>query len=133
MQSNRGRDTKPELAVRRLLHAKGLRYRVDEQLIPGLRRRTDIAFATERIAVLIDGCYWHGCPEHGPRTFGTNAAYWTKKIAENRVRDLDTTARFEAAGWLVMRFWTHTPPGEIAEAISAAVMQERAASRRRTR
>jgi DNA mismatch endonuclease (patch repair protein) len=125
MQSNRGRDTKPELAVRRILHGAGLRYRVDRQLVLGLRRRADVVFPTERIAVLIDGCYWHGCPEHGPTSFGTNVVYWTNKIAENRARDLDTTARFEAAGWRVMRFWTHTPPVEIAEAIATAVMVAR--------
>lgn len=125
MQSNRRRDTKPELAVRRLLHARGLRYRVDLAPVAGLRRRADIAFLAERIAVMIDGCYWHGCPEHGPKSFGTNAAYWTNKIAENRTRDLDTTSRFEAAGWTVLRFWTHMPPAEIAEAITAAVTTER--------
>jgi DNA mismatch endonuclease, patch repair protein len=130
MQSNRRRDTKPELAVRRLLHADGLRYRVDLALVAGLRRRADVAFPKERIAVLIDGCYWHGCPDHGPRSFGTNVAYWTNKIAENRARDVDTTARFEAAGWRVMRFWTHTPPAEIAEAITRAVTVARHDARR---
>lgn len=129
MQSNRRRDTKPELAVRRLLHANGLRYRVDVALVAGLRRRADVAFPKARIAVLIDGCYWHGCPEHGPKSFGTNVAYWTNKIAENRARDLDTTARFEAAGWRVMRFWTHTPPDEIAKVITTAVLEAGRADR----
>jgi DNA mismatch endonuclease (patch repair protein) len=82
------------------------------------------------LGVLIDGCYWHGCPQHGPTRFGTNAVYWTSKIAENQARDLDTTARFEAAGWRVMRFWTHTPPAEIAEAINRAVMDARRRARR---
>ncbi len=126
MQSNRRRDTKPELAVRRLLHAAGMRYRVDVAPVPGLRRRADILFSRDRIAVFIDGCFWHGCPEHGPTRFDTNADYWVPKIAENRARDLDTSARFEAAGWTVLRFWAHTAPSSAAETVIAAVKRERA-------
>ena len=127
MQANRGRDTKPELAVRRRLHAAGLRYRVDLAPVPGLRRRADIVFTRQRVAVFIDGCYWHGCPEHGSTKFGTNPDYWVPKIAENRARDLDTTARFEADGWLVLRFWSHDDPSTVADAVAAEVERRRSA------
>lgn len=121
MQSNRPRDTAPELAVRRLLFARGLRYRVDRRPIPTLRRRADIVFLGPKIAVFIDGCFWHGCPEHGTKKFGTNSAFWTSKIETNIARDLDTTAKLAAAGWAVLRFWEHVPPEDVADAIEAAV------------
>ena len=116
MQGNRRRDTKPELAVRRLLHAAGNRYRVDYQPLPGLRRRADIAFTRLRVAVFIDGCYWHGCSVHGsePRL---NASYWNAKITANRLRDADTDQRLADAGWLVLRYWEHEPAAEVAPAI----------------
>lgn len=125
MQSNRSRDTKPELAVRRLLHAAGLRYRVDRAPVVGLRRRADIVFPRERLAVFVDGCYWHGCPEHGTSTFHTNAEFWSKKIATNVARDRDTTARLNEAGWQVVRVWEHVPPSEAAVQIESAVRQIR--------
>lgn len=121
MQSNRARDTAPELAARRLLHASGLRYRVDVAPVVGVRRRADIVFPRERVAILIDGCFWHGCPEHGPTKFGTNSSYWVGKIADNRERDLDTTRQFEEAGWRVMRFWSHTDAADIAAEVRTAV------------
>lgn len=121
MQSNRLRNTKPELAVRRLLHAAGLRYRVDVAPVPGLRRRADIVFPRQQVAVFIDGCFWHGCPDHGPTRFGTNPDYWAAKIEENQVRDLDTSARLGAAGWRVLRFWEHRDPAEVASVVETAV------------
>lgn len=121
MQSNTRRDTKPELRLRSALHAAGLRYRVDYPPLAGLRRRADVAFTRQRVAVFMDGCYWHGCPDHGPRRFGTNSEFWTGKIAANRARDADTNARLEAEGWLVLRFWEHDDPiaaaGDVAEAV----------------
>src|SRR4051812_29431285 len=75
MQGNTRRDTKPELRLRRELHGAGLRYRVDYPPLPGLRRRADVVFTRQRVAVFLDGCYWHGCPEHGPTRFGTNKAF----------------------------------------------------------
>lgn len=92
MQANRARDTAPELALRRRLHALGVRYRVDLPPLPGLRRRADIVFPKLRVALFVDGCFWHGCPDHGPRRFGANADYWTEKIVANRSRDADTNA-----------------------------------------
>ncbi len=118
MQGNRGRDNAPEVAVRRLLHARGLRYRLQIAPLPELRRTADIAFPRQRIAVFIDGCYWHGCPEHYTAPV-SNAEFWREKVERNRARDADTTARLEAAGWSVLRFWTHTDPESIANSISA--------------
>ena len=116
MRANRGRDTGPELAVRRALHRMGLRYRVDHPLPFDRRRRADIAFTRARVAVFIDGCFWHGCPEHGT-TPRTNSRFWSEKIERNRARDLDTTERLEAEGWVVLRFWEHESPDAAAEHI----------------
>jgi len=120
MQSNRQRDTSPELAVRRILHAHGLRYRVDIRPVPEIRRRADIVFPRQKLAVFIDGCFWHGCPEHGTHSFKTNAAFWEEKIMRNAARDLDTNSQLEAAGWHVLRFWEHIDPATAAREIEAA-------------
>jgi DNA mismatch endonuclease (patch repair protein) len=121
MQSNRSRDTTPELAVRRLLHARGLRYRVDRRPVSSLRRRADIVFPGSKLAIFIDGCFWHGCPEHGTTTFHTNATFWSQKIETNAARDLDTTAQLEEAGWHVVRLWAHVPPEVAADQIQEAM------------
>ena len=120
MQGNRSRDTAPELLVRRAVHAMGLRYRVAARPEPDLRRTADLVFTRARIAVFIDGCYWHGCPEHyiEPKR---NVDYWRPKIARNRERDEETTAALTARGWRVLRFWSHEDPLAVAAAISAAV------------
>jgi DNA mismatch endonuclease, patch repair protein len=120
MQANRGRDTGPELAVRRRVHARGLRYRVDHPLPFDRRRRADIAFTRAKVAVFIDGCFWHGCPDHGT-TPRTNSRFWSEKIARNRVRDAQTTERLFAAGWTVLRFWEHEDPERCAELVAGAV------------
>ncbi|MEU4209625.1 very short patch repair endonuclease [Streptomyces sp. NPDC026206] len=108
MQAIRSRDTKPEQLIRRLVHAQGLRYRVHARPLPDLRRTADLVFRPVKVAVFIDGCYWHGCPEHylAPRI---NAGYWSDKVARNMARDRDTDERLTAAGWLVLRFWEHEP------------------------
>lgn len=121
MQGNRSRDTKPELAVRRLLHAAGFRYRVSYPPIRSLRRRADIVFTRRRVAVFIDGCFWHGCPEHGRTRFNVNAEYWSPKIASNRERDQDTNQLLTRAGWTVLRFWEHEDPLEVAGVIADIV------------
>jgi DNA mismatch endonuclease (patch repair protein) len=113
MSTARRRDTGPELALRRALHAAGLRYRVAYP-VPGQRRRTiDVAFTRLRLAVFVDGCFWHGCPEHGtvPRS---NAAWWRTKIRANQARDRDTDRVLSAFGWSVLRFWEHAPASEAA-------------------
>ena len=134
MRANVRRDTRPELAVRSLLHAAGLRYLVD---VPPLgfdrRRKADIVFTSRRVAVFIDGCFWHGCPTHfvTPRS---NADYWDPKIARNRERDRETVARLEAEGWLALRFWEHEAPQSVAFKIIAAVEKRSPpAARRRSR
>jgi DNA mismatch endonuclease, patch repair protein len=104
------RDTKPELAVRRRLHAAGLRYRVCLK-VPGAPRRTiDIAFTKAKLAVFIDGCFWHGCPEHRGAVPASNSEWWKAKIDRNRARDLDTDELLRNAGWLVVRVWEHQDP-----------------------
>lgn len=116
MQANRGRDTSPELAVRSRLHARGLRYRVATPLPFERRRRADIYFSRVGLYVFIDGCYWHGCPEHyvEPKT---NVEFWRAKIDGNRRRDVDTTSRLIGLGSQVMRFWEHCDPDVVAEQI----------------
>jgi DNA mismatch endonuclease (patch repair protein) len=116
MLSNKRRDTTTEIAVRRELFRRGLRYRVDLAPVPGLRRRADIVFTRAQIAVFIDGCFWHGCPAHGT-TPKRNADYWVPKLAANAARDRDTDARLSAAGWIVARFWEHESPIAVADAI----------------
>lgn len=120
MQANRSRDTSPELAVRRRLHAAGLRYRVAHRPDPSLRRTADIVFTKRRIAVFIDGCYWHACPEHGT-VARANVSYWSEKLRRNVARDADTTKQLIAAGWTVLRFWEHEDPNQVAATVSAAV------------
>src|SRR4051794_36769834 len=103
MQLQRRRDTGPEVAVRRLVHAHGLRYRVNALLpIPGVRRRADLVFTARKVAVFVDGCYWHGCPLHAtwPKA---NAAWWADKLAGNVTRDRDTDRRLHELGWTVVR------------------------------
>jgi DNA mismatch endonuclease (patch repair protein) len=116
MRGNRYRDTRPELAVRSAVHALGLRYRVAARPIVGVRRSADLVFRRRRVAVFVDGCYWHGCPDHFvlPRT---NAAYWTAKIERNRARDAETDALLADAGWTVVRVWEHEDPRQGADRV----------------
>lgn len=120
MSALRRRDNEAELAVRRLLHAAGYRYRVAYP-VPGLPRRTiDIAFTRHKVAVFIDGCFWHGCLEHGTRPT-SNAEWWSAKLAANSARDADTAAHLEALGWLVLRMWEHEPASSVAAAIGVSL------------
>lgn len=120
MSSTGRRDTPPEQAIRKRLFAKGLRYRVDYPVLTTPRRRGDIVFPGIKVAVFVDGCFWHGCPVHGswPKT---NAEFWRKKIETNRARDLDTNQRLEALGWTVVRIWAHEDPDEAAERVALVV------------
>lgn len=125
MSAARRRDTKPEIDVRRILHRRGLRYRVAYP-VPGRPRRTiDVAFTRTMVAVFLDGCFWHGCPEHGtvPRA---NRDWWLAKLETNRVRDRDTTTVLERQDWMVLRFWEHEPPEAVADAVAASVNARRA-------
>jgi len=119
MVGNRRRDTKPELAVRSLVHRAGLRYRVDFAPVGG-RRKADIVFPRQRIAVFIDGCFWHSCPLHGSVP-ATNRDYWVPKLATNTERDRQTTEGLEALGWRVVRIWEHVTAEEAAAVIIDAV------------
>ncbi|WP_258072203.1 very short patch repair endonuclease [Rathayibacter sp. AY1G1] len=118
MRGNKRKDTAPELAVRRRLHALGLRYRVDYGPVRGLRRRADIVFTRRRIAVFIDGCFWHSCPLHATHP-KQNSQYWSPKLATNVERDRDTDARLRGEGWQVLRYWEHEDPDAIAADIAA--------------
>jgi DNA mismatch endonuclease, patch repair protein len=122
MQANRRADTRPELAVRSALHARGLRFRKDYPIpIPGRRAtRVDVVFISARVAVFVDGCFWHGCPEHG-LTPKSNAAYWVPKLERNRERDQRVTEGLEADGWTVVRVWEHEPVREAVARIALAV------------
>lgn len=123
MKKVRSKNTGPEMAVRRLLYASGLRYRVNyKPASPDLGRCTiDIAFPGKRIAVFIDGCFWHNCPEHGgvPKS---NNVWWQKKFTENALRDARVNGILKEGGWLVQRFWEHESPEDICATIKNAVM-----------
>lgn len=124
MQAIRSRDTKPERVIRSLVHAKGLRYRVAARPLPDLRRTADLVFRPVKVAVFVDGCYWHGCPEHyvSPKT---NPGYWSEKVARNIARDRNTDEQLKEAGWLVLRFWEHEPSDVCAARIASAVQERR--------
>lgn len=111
------RDTRPELLLRRELHRRGLRYRLQVK-VPGNNRRTiDLAFTRVRLAVFVDGCFWHGCPQHGtsPRA---NSEWWAWKIERNRSRDADTDRLLAASGWHVLRVWEHEDPAAAADRVA---------------
>lgn len=120
MQANKGRDTKPEMALRSAVHALGLRYRVSIQPLKGVRRTADLVFPRARVAVFLDGCFWHGCPDHHT-VAATNANYWSDKVTQNRVRDGDTDQRLNEAGWVSLRIWEHEDPHEAAVRVSEVV------------
>lgn len=120
MQANRSRDTGPELAVRSAVHALGMRYRVDARPVAGVRRKADLVFTRAKVAVFVDGCFWHGCPAHHT-VAKTNAAFWATKVARNRERDRETDRLLGGAGWRVVRVWEHEEPAAAARTISATV------------
>lgn len=124
MLGNRNRDTTPERLLRSLVHAAGLRYRVAAKPLPKMRRTADMVFRPVKVAVYIDGCFWHGCPDHFvmPRT---NRPYWEDKISRNIQRDRDTDSRLAEAGWLVLRFWEHLEPQACATTVIEAVTARR--------
>lgn len=121
MRANRRSDTTPELRLRRELHRRGLRYRVDSRLpLSDVRRHADLTFTRQRVAVFVDGCFWHRCPEHG-RMPKANADYWDPKLEGNTTRDRDTDQRLTEAGWQVVRIWEHEDVGEAATRIEHIV------------
>ncbi|MGD0880124.1 MAG: very short patch repair endonuclease [Acidimicrobiales bacterium] len=120
MSTHPRKDTIPEMALRRELHRRGLRYFVHRRPIAGLRREADIVFPRLHLAVFIDGCFWHGCPDHGgvPER---NDWYWKPKIEGNRARDIDTNERLAREGWTVLRFWEHESPLIAADIVAKVV------------
>src|SRR5664280_2052735 len=121
MQSNRGRDTEPELRLRRILHSRGFRYRVDARPIRSLNRRADLLFPTEHLAVFVDGCFWHCCPIHYQAP-ASNPAYWQQKVDDNRRRDRQTDRLLRRNGWSVIRVWEHADPALAANRIERKVL-----------
>src|SRR5579859_1705649 len=119
MKANRRVDTKPELALRRALHGLGYRYRKDYRLDldGGVRVRPDIVFTARKVAVFVDGCFWHCCPDHGSRP-ASNTWYWEPKLRRNVDRDRAADAALGEAGWTVIRFWEHE---SIESAVAAVV------------
>ena len=120
MQANKGRDTKPEVALRSAVHAFGLRYRVSTRPLKGLRRTADLVFPRARVAVFLDGCFWHGCEIHGT-TPKSNVEYWGPKLAANRERDRRVDEELTAHGWLVLRCWEHDQPEDFADQVSLQI------------
>lgn len=120
MQTSRQRDTKPELALRSALHRRGLRFFVDRAPLPTTRRRADVVFPRLRVAVYVDGCFWHNCPIHGTSP-QANAAWWREKLDRNRRRDDETNHMLDAAGWTVVRVWEHESIHEAADRIANAL------------
>lgn len=122
MLRNRRRDSTPELRLRRAVHALGLRYRVDFPIRCGTGRpiRPDIVFTKARVAVFVDGCFWHGCPKHGTSP-KANSGYWKAKIALNQDRDVRQSAALQEHGWNVVRVWEHEAPADAARRVERAV------------
>lgn len=121
MSEQRREGTGPELTLRRALHALGLRYRVHKAPLPALRRKADVVFGPARVAVFVDGCFWHGCPQHGRRSHEVNNWYWPEKIARNKRRDEETDRLLGEAGWVALRIWEH----EVATAQTATEAADR--------
>jgi DNA mismatch endonuclease (patch repair protein) len=120
MAATRGKDNPREVAIRSALHRLGFRFRIHRRLIPGSMRTVDIVFGRIRLAIFLDGCFWHACPQHSsiPKT---NTDWWTAKLQANIERDRSTTETLERAGWTVLRIWEHVPLSRAVELISTEV------------
>jgi DNA mismatch endonuclease, patch repair protein len=120
MRRQRRSNTAPEVEIRRELHRRGLRYRVNWRPEADLRVRADIAWPRRRLLVFIDGCYWHACPIHGTRP-KSNSEWWNAKLAANVARDAQQTNELTARGWTVRRYWEHEDPQSVALDIESLV------------
>ncbi|MFB4285923.1 very short patch repair endonuclease [Nonomuraea sp. MTCD27] len=125
MRSNKGKGTKPELALRRAVHALGLRYRVSRRPLKEVRRTADLVFVRAKVAVFLDGCFWHGCPTHHTVAV-TNAGFWAEKVRRTRERDTETDRLLREAGWHVLRVWEHEDPVEAAARVADLVRRPQA-------
>ena len=112
MSRIRGRDTGPELALRRAAWKAGLRYRLNHSL-PG---KPDLVFVKAKVAIFVDGCFWHGCPEHSVKP-QTNSQFWEKKLRRNIERDREVNERLAAGGWTVLRFWEHDVTRDVVQCV----------------
>lgn len=121
MRANPSKDTRPEVLVRSALHRAGLRFRKHYTPLSSRRIRVDVAFTRRRVAVQVDGCFWHACPEHGTQP-SAHSDYWAEKLRRNVARDRDGDQALAEAGWTVLRFWEHEEPGAVAAAV-AEVLQ----------
>jgi DNA mismatch endonuclease (patch repair protein) len=124
MQSNRSRDTRPELALRSKVHQLGLRYRVAARPLPTIRRTADLVFTRAHVAVFLDGCFWHGCADHY-RPSQRHEDFWREKIEQNRERDAETDMKLRQAGWTVVRVWEHENTELAAARIAKVVLAQR--------
>jgi DNA mismatch endonuclease (patch repair protein) len=125
MAVQRQRDTRVEMDLRRELHRRGLRYRLQQRIVPGVPRRSvDIVFPRARVAVDCRACWWHGCLGHGSQP-AKNRSWWLEKLASNRERDRDTERRLHEAGWQVIVAWEHDDPLLVADRVEAAVAAQR--------
>jgi len=122
MKAAKPTDTAPEKALRFELQRKGLTFLVDERPIKELNRKADILFRYAKVAVFVDGCFWHGCPIHGTLS-KANAEYWSNKIAQNKSRDLDTNHELKKYGWRVIRIWEHEDPELVSKMIFEIVIR----------
>ncbi|MEU4249568.1 very short patch repair endonuclease [Amycolatopsis sp. NPDC026612] len=127
MSKQKSRNTGIEMALRKALHSAGFRYRVHRRPVKGVRREADLVFAPARVAVFVDGCFWHGCPEHAtwPKN---NAEFWREKIETNRRRDANTDTRLNDAGWLAVRIWEHESVEVATDRVITAVRERRRVS-----
>ena len=121
MRGNKSKNTKPELAIRRILFADGFRYRVCARPLPGYRHTADIVFPRRKIAIFVDGCFWHGCPlhYHTPKTHGD---FWSTKIKANKDRDAKVDSHLKAAGWTVVHIWEHVSPQDAASEVEKMML-----------
>lgn len=122
MKAAKPRDTVPEKALRSELHKRGLRYRVDAKPIEKLNRRADIVFRSAKVAIFVDGCFWHGCPKHGTQA-KANAEFWKNKIKRNQERDAETNQLLKKAGWKVIRVWEHENPEKASAKIQKTILK----------
>jgi DNA mismatch endonuclease (patch repair protein) len=121
MRAIRRTDTRPEVALRSALHRRGLRFRKDYRLqVAGVYVRPDLVFTRPRVAVFVDGCFWHACPEHG-RAPRVNESYWAPKLRRTVERDARATTLLREAGWRVVRIWEHEELHDAVSAVTGAV------------
>lgn len=124
MQATKRRDTAAEMRVRAAIHRLGLRYAVDAVISPGLRRRGDVVFRRCKVALFVDGCFWHSCPVHRTQP-KANRIFWQRKLEQNVQRDRDTDLKLRRSGWLTIRAWAHEPPEEVAARVLVEVTKRK--------